>query len=466
MKSPIYFKDKRVLVMGLGLHGGGRAVAEYCVRQGAEVTVSDLRSAELLEPGLRDLRGLDIRYVLGRHDKEDFKQADIVLKNPAVPRNSPYLATAMEHGAMVESDISIFLSTLYALSLQQKASKIILIGITGTKGKSSTSSAIHHVLQQRGLSSYLGGNITVSPLLFLEDIHRNIDTGKNLYIILELSSFQIGDLRLLLESRLEYAAQIYWPDYAILTNIIPDHQDYYSSMEAYVADKAYLFSNMKDENPKLIGDAGEWQGEFMKSQGARAIKDYPPPVLPIDLPGKHQQSNLSTAIFLLKAMGLRTEQIRLGLAGFRGMKHRLQYVGTWAGGRVRIINDSAATIPEACLRGVETFEDVYLICGGADKGLELAPIVEAARQCRALYLLAGIASDKLIGILKKERLSFKGAFDDLGDLLREVHRDVHEGFEGVVLLSPGCASFGLFLNEFDRGRQFVSAVKKFPDFEF
>ncbi|MGI9256907.1 MAG: Mur ligase family protein, partial [Salinispira sp.] len=361
---------KRVTVMGLGLHGGGAAAARYFADRGAQVTITDLRDEEILRPSLEVLSSDKLRYVLGRHEERDFTHADVIVKNPAVPRNSPYIITALQHGAALETDISIFLSFLCNFSLQGRQGvrgerepadrhtpelgNVVFIAVTGSKGKSSTSTIIHHILSLEGdrSAAYLGGNITVSPLSFLEDIPQAIAIGKTVYIVLELSSFQIGDLRQVIDSRHAHH-ELYWPDYAILTTILPDHQDYYHNMENYVRDKLYLFENMPDENIRIIGDAGKWMSLFLRSGESIAAADIKDPKMTdtgknFRIMGEHLRTNINMAIHLLRIMGIGAEQINRGVENFPGIDHRLQEIGACMGGRMRIINDSAATIPEAC----------------------------------------------------------------------------------------------------------------------
>jgi len=169
------FKGLRVLIMGLGLHGGGIASARFFSQIGAIVTVTDLRDATSLESALQQLKGLPIRYVLGRHEVRDFESADIVIKNPGVRNDSPYLAYATH----IETDISIFL----------RYSESAVIAVTGSKGKSTVATAIWHVLSRNMPKALLGGNITVSPLDFLQE------TSEEVPVVLELSSWQLGDLR-------------------------------------------------------------------------------------------------------------------------------------------------------------------------------------------------------------------------------------------------------------------------------
>jgi len=171
------YSGKKVVIMGLGLNGGGLESARFFLKRGADVTVTDLRDEKTLKPSIEQLGGENVRYVLGRHEIDDFKKADIVIKNPGVRPDSPFLQAARQ----IETDISLFLAE----------SPAKLFAVTGTKGKSCTASALYHIFKyaQNNGKAYLGGNITVSPLTFLDELSENDN------VVLELSSFQLGDLK-------------------------------------------------------------------------------------------------------------------------------------------------------------------------------------------------------------------------------------------------------------------------------
>ena len=227
--GPESYAGARVTVMGLGLHGGGASAARFLAREGAEVTVTDLRGETELAASLDSIASLPIRFVLGRHEDGDFADADIVIKNPAVPRSSRYLALARR----IETDISIFLS--------RTSSPIV--AITGTKGKSSTSSAAHHILSETVGNAFLGGNITRSPLEFVDELTEEST------VVLELSSFQLGDLTLT-----GAGIEALRPRISVITSIFRDHLNYYDSMDDYVADKRLIYaaqqSNRLDGRPR------------------------------------------------------------------------------------------------------------------------------------------------------------------------------------------------------------------------
>ncbi|MFP3091084.1 UDP-N-acetylmuramoyl-L-alanine--D-glutamate ligase [Treponema sp. TIM-1] len=458
----------RVLVMGLGLHGGGMESARYLISRGAEVTVTDLRDAEVLAPSLEKLGDAGtIRYVLGRHRIEDFEQADMVIKNPGVPPDSPFLRAARR----IETDISLFLTDAPAR----------LTAVTGSKGKSSTASAIHWVLQEgrnRGLlpgKAYLGGNITRSPLTFLDSLDREDD------VVLELSSWQLGDLR-----GRTYSGNraLLKPRCAVITSIMADHLNRYGTMENYVADKRIIYQGQDrhdatiaagdgwgrsflretpgrplvyGENPLPAGMSGGWisgpegAGYALLSSGDRA-EVVPPRIL---LPGRHQKKNLLAAALALLDLGLPPELIRDALGTFPGIEHRLEFF--YERGGIRFYNDTAATIPEAAAAAVAAFEPgPVLVTGGTDKNLDFAPLVRAAVRAKALVLLAGSGSDKLGPLLSREGIPYRGPFDSVDAAVKAALEAASAG--DTVVLSPGCASFGMFKNEFDRGQQWKAAV--------
>ena len=235
--------------MGLGAHGGGISTAQYCVQSGAKVTVTDLRSESDLAESLRQLEGLPIRYVLGEHREQDFRDADLVLKNPAVPRTSPYLRLA----ARIETDISLFLG----------GHRGKIYAITGTKGKSTTASALHFIMSADDPAVRLGGNITVSPLSFAAEL-----SGTEA-IVLELSSFQLGDLLLTPAGR-----QGQLPRFAVsaITNLLHDHQDYYGSMDAYAADKTIIFRHQEAADWVILSSDDGYSRSFRPPVAERTVR--------------------------------------------------------------------------------------------------------------------------------------------------------------------------------------------------
>jgi len=461
--SPSY-AGLKALVMGLGLNGGGLAAALFLAHRGAEVTVTDLRDEATLAPTLQALGSLPIRTVLGRHEMADFEAADLVVKNPAVRPDSPYLAAARR----VETDISLFL----------RECPSTLLAVTGSKGKSSVSSALHWGLTQAGKTAYLGGNITVSPLSFLDDL-RPQD-----YVVLELSSWQLGDLKGRTKAVPgEVATALLKPRVAVLTSIMADHQDRYGGMDAYVADKRVIYQGQDGGDVTVCG-VDSWGDSFAAETRGRVLRYSQGPlpagidgvwldplgsgffrrgggdpslVLPqrLAVPGAHQRVNLLAAAAGLADLGMDPAVVAQGLSTFPGIEHRLEFFAESGG--VRFYNDTAATIPEAAAAALDAFsEPVVLVTGGTDKALDFTPLAEAAKKASSLVLLAGTGSEKLAALLDRDGIAYRGPFSDLSVAIDAAFEAARPG--SVVVLSPGCASFGMFKNEFDRGRRWKAGV--------
>jgi len=481
------FAGMKVLVMGLGLHGGGAESARYLAALGAEVTVTDLRDEKILAPSMEKLKNFPIRYILGRHEIKDFQDADIVIKNPGVRPDSPYLKA----GRRIETDISLFLAACAACAPRISA-------VTGTKGKSTASSAMYWALNESrtkaqkplGGKAKLGGNITVSPLTFLDGLEAGDD------VVLELSSFQLGDLR---------GRDLLKPRAAILTCILRDHLDRYGTMEAYVGDKRLIYQN-QDQSDVTVAGTDDWGRSFHKESRGRPITFtggeslaeglsggwIPDPqgpglarlweipggnmgtsqtpgsiveVVPEKplIPGYHQKRNLLAAALALLDLGLPADFIRESLGRFPGVEHRLEFFHESGG--IRFYNDSAATIPEAAASAINAFEQpqgrkssLVLVTGGTDKDLDFSLLARAAENTKAIILLAGTGTDKLKALLDSAAIKYQGPFDSPDTAVRAVLKTADSG--DTVLLSPGCASFGMFLNEFDRGRKWKEAVRE------
>jgi UDP-N-acetylmuramoylalanine--D-glutamate ligase len=462
----------KVLVMGLGLHGGGLESARYLAAHGAEVTVTDLRDEAALSPSIEklDAGGVKVRYVLGRHDIEDFKRADMVIKGPGVPPDSPYLKAA----GRIETDISLFLA----------ASPARLTAVTGSKGKSGTASALHWALDRArsgGLlagRAFLGGNITVSPLTFLDCLDPDDD------VVLELSSWQLGDLR--------GKEPLLKPRAAVLTAVMPDHLNRYGSMEAYVADKRVIYQG-QDSRDVTVAGSDSWGQSFLVETGGRPLVYAEDPLPPdtaggwltgpdgpalarlpggelaelvpaaVLTPGYHQKKNLLATALALLDLGLPAGHICRSMGTFPGIEHRLEFFRESRG--VRFYNDTTATIPEAAAAALAAFDrSLILVCGGTDKNLDFGPLAAAIRQARSegrlkdLVVLAGTGSDKLKALLDKDGVPFRGPWDSVDAAVRSTLDAAAAG--DTVVLSPGCASFGMFLNEFDRGYKWKEAVSR------
>ncbi len=453
----------KVTIMGLGIHGGGLASALFFARRGARVTVTDLRSREVLRDPIEQLREYSIRYVLEKHDEADFAGADLVIKNPAVAVSSPYLQAARGAGVAIETDLSVFLSV----------ARNPVIAVTGSKGKSTTASAIAFALARVFPQARLGGNITVSPLSFLEDLPSEAP------VVLELSSWQLGDLK---------GRGLLTPIVSAFTLILPDHLDKYAGMEEYVADKAAIFQEQRPAQHAIFNLDDPWQQGFPAQTRARAFF-YSARALPrgkygawlgdsdgmcrlapgsaeerilgaARIPGEHNRMNLLCAGLALRLFGISADVVYSALAEFPGVEHRLEMFREWDG--IRFFNDSAATIPHATVQALKALEGpIVLITGGTDKNIDFSPLAETAGIPRAIVLLAGTGTEKIRAVLEEQGIPYEGPFGSLREAVDvgiERAQDTRAGRDVSLLFSPGCTSFGMFLNEFDRGRKFKETV--------
>ena len=371
-------RGKHITVMGLGLNGGGEASVRFFLKHGAYVLATDMKTADKLKPTIDSIAAdttLDLSrltYVLGEHRIADFADADCVIKNPGVRyEGNPYLAAARA----VETDISVFLH--FAQSP--------VIAVTGSKGKSSTVSAIHYGLCHAGFNAFLGGNITVSPLTFLDQ------TSPATPVVLELSSWQLADLR---------GRKALKPKIAIITKIVPDHQNWYDNMESYVADKQLIYADQTADDYTII-DAGSdepgtgpsaggtWGNLFASETHGTVLRYSTAPLEPDTagawqeysrtgftgrarlpghhdiltilrgsmVPGTHMRTNVLNAALALTLLGVEAETTIRVLGVWPGIPHRLQFFHEWNMGAesVRFYNDSCATVPEAAAAASQAF---------------------------------------------------------------------------------------------------------------
>ncbi|MBA2391378.1 MAG: UDP-N-acetylmuramoyl-L-alanine--D-glutamate ligase [Ktedonobacteraceae bacterium] len=446
-------RGKRVLVMGLGLQGSGMAAARYAAQQGALVRVTDMKAPEVLAPSVQALAGLPIEFILGQHREEDFMWADMVIRNPGVSRSSPYLLLAQEHGAHIEMEIGLFF-----LACPGR-----ILGVTGTRGKTTTASLLYEILRASGAPTLLGGNVAgVETLSLLPQITAETQ------VVLELSSWQLEGL----------APHAISPEIAVMTNIYPDHLNTYNGMEDYAEAKANIFRYQSPQGKAIFNYDNDWTRRFGEeapgqtwftslarggsfARGSTEITPFPFTDTP--LAGRHNLENILLATTTARLLDIADETIAQTVRTFRGIPHRLEDVRELNG--VRFVNDSASTTPVAGRVGLEAFNaPIVLVAGGNTKHLPLeqwpARIIE---RCRDVVLLPGSGTDELLPTLHEEvRLQhvsdpIRGIFSDFTEALDKAVALTRPG--DILLLSPGFTSFGMFLNEFDRGDQFVKYVK-------
>ena len=439
MEAAAYFKGKKITLMGLGLLGRGVGDAKYLAECGADLIVTDLKTEELLAPSLQKLKEYNITYTLGEHTLEDFTDRDLVLKAPKTPLDSPYIQEAKQHG------IPVTMSTALAASLAKKEGATV-IGVTGTRGKTTTTMLIAHLLKEAGKHVVLGGNIRdVSTLARLPEI------TKDTYLVLELDSWQLQGFR---EEGLS-------PDVAVFTTFYRDHMDYYEGDEdAYLKDKAEIFVHQDKDDVLVLG-----------SQIApRVLEAYPnlknTPIVAtaqsiesweMQLLGAHNRDNAACAVAAVEALGVERNVIQEGLRSFKGVEGRLELIAEKRG--VKFYNDTTSTTPEAAYAALTALNDkehVILICGGYDKGLDMSLLLNAIPlYTKKVVLLDGSGTKRI-----QEELKEASVHSSLAAAVSEAIEGASQG--DVVLFSPAFASFGMFKNEYDRGDQFVALINNLP----
>jgi UDP-N-acetylmuramoylalanine--D-glutamate ligase len=429
-------QGKRVTVMGLGLHGGAVGTVQWLASLGAKITVTDLKSEEELAPSLEKLRDFqDVTYVFGEHRDSDFTDADLIVRNPSVPSSSEYLAKAKEAGVPVEMDSSLFF--LHCPSED-------IIGVTGSKGKTTTAKAITAVLKAGSVDVVEVGTDGVSPLGKLSDI--TADTT----VVFELSSWRLEAL----------AAHELSPHTAVVTNIYREHLNTYESFQDYIeAKKAIVRYQTEDDVAILNEDDNElrsWGENLVSTVHWYSTKDAPPNT---KLIGNLQRQNLVPAMIIGSLRGLDEGVVHSSIASIDPLPHRLELVRELDD--VRYINDSAATMPDATIAALDALgdESIVLILGGSDKKLEFDALAKkiASLNIKALIWLPGTATERMQQAVQAESSAQSVDVATMQEAVVEARKLVEEN--DVVLLSPGATSFGLFKHEFDRGDQFRSAVQ-------
>ncbi len=478
------FKNKKVTIIGLGLHGGGVGVAKFFSRLGAKVLVTDLRDKEELKESLEKLKGRPIKYVLNQHRPEDFINTDLVIKNPAVPEKSKYLEIARQHGVPIETDVGMFFELCPAP----------IIGITGSKGKSTVATLTAKFLTKKYSDVILAGNIRSSVLTKLKKIN------KDSLVVLELSSWQLAGLRSHRKS----------PRCSVITNILPDHLNRYKNIEEYIEDKKEIFRWQKAKphqkrqdifqgrdylilnyDDKIVRDfASQAKSQvfyysqdngitsnlekanlaaFVKGEKILFGQDKKEEICSLEdvrLRGKHNIDNVLAAISVAKLCQVSNKSIKKVLDKFKGLEGRLELIKIV--NQVKYINDTAATIPEATLAALTSFplkKNIILIAGGADKNLNFDQLAEIlVRKVKSLILLEGTATAKLKQAVENQialtnnQLEIIGPLDSMKEAVSEASARAIK--KDIVLLSPACASFGLFRHEFERGEAFIKAVNR------
>jgi len=456
------YKGKKILVVGFGL--SGVAVAKYMSKQGARVTVTDMKQKTDLVDAVNECADLKIEYELGRHNSKTFQTSDLIVVSPGVPLKSQFLDEAREKNIPITSEIELAVAAI----------KEPIVAVTGTNGKTTTTSLIGEMFKADGKTAYVGGNIG-KPLLDYVTEGQKADV-----IVAELSSFQ-----------LELTEKLV-PAVAVFTNLEEDHIDRHGDMMSYVHAKKRLLkscdrnsyvvlnydsphvANFKDENigkllwftkrnPMSVSGqfAEEFSGAYFDARTKKMMvkifgKEETYDLSIFRLFGEHNKENLAAAICAARAMGVGSAAIQTVINAFKGVSHRLEFIRKKDG--VFFFNDSKGTNVMSVQRSLASFSlnPIILIAGGKDKDSDFAPLVDLVKKKCKILILLGEAKEKInraIGDFSETYLV--GTFEEAVLLAYQKSRS-----GDIILLSPGCASYDMFKNYEERGDYFKKLVSQ------
>lgn len=435
MDASSYFKGKKITVMGLGLLGRGVGDAKYLASCGAELIVTDLKTAEQLVASLEELKDFpDIRYTLGEHKLEDFRDRDLVLKAAGVPLDSIYIEEAKKNGIEVRMSADLFM----------ELSGVTTVGITGTRGKSTVTHMVAAILEAAGKKVLLGGNVRgVSTLSLLPEA-----TPEHI-AVLELDSWQCQGLG---EAALS-------PHVAVFTTFYSDHLNYYKNdLDQYLADKANIFLHQDPDDTLVLGSQCATTiidafGELILGNTVIADENKLPGDWQLKIPGVHNRYDAALALAAARALEVSDVISRKALEAFKGVPGRLELAREVNG--VKIYNDTTATTPEATLAALSALdpEHTVLLMGGADKALDMQKLTVHLPGLKKVLLLAGTGTDRIKAEIPEAKI-----YTDFASAVSDAYAACAPG--DSLLFSPAFASFGMFKNEYDRGDQFNVLVKE------
>jgi UDP-N-acetylmuramoylalanine--D-glutamate ligase len=459
--------NKRVLVVGLGKSGVASAL--FLKAHGARVTVSDTKSGDELRNEIPVLLDHGITVETGGHGERTFRGQDLIVVSPGIPVDAPMLAQARSLGEPVIGEIELAAQFLPGP----------IVAITGSNGKTTTTTLAGEILAAGGLPMLVGGNIG-TPAISLAD-QANRETA----IVLEVSSFQLE------------AIQTFRPKVAVILNITPDHLDRHKTFEIYTDAKARIFENQRgddfavlnQDDPTCVALAertqaqvfwfsrqkevkqGAWvrEGTILFRDGRGEQKTSQQEIMlvsEIPLKGAHNLENVLAAVCAGALMGCAPEKIRQAVRDFKAVEHRLEFVATIRG--VDYYNDSKATNVDATIKALESFPaNIHLILGGKDKGSDYSVLNDLLRQRVKRVYTIGAAAEKIesqigssSGIQAKDGNVEIVHAETLENAIRKANAVAEPG--DIVLLAPACASFDQFKNYEQRGQVFKEVVKGLP----
>jgi len=430
------YRRKKILLVGLGILGGGMGVAKFFSELGARVVVTDKKSERELTASIEKLKNFNnISFHLGKHYLDDFLKTDIIFKGPSVPWNLPEIQAAKKRNIPIEMEMSFV-----AKNFPGK-----IIGITGSRGKSTTTYLIYHLLKKLKINVLLGGGLpNISTINYLKT------AKKDDWLVAELSSWSLSAFH---TSKLS-------PHIAVFTSFYPDHLNYYKNLDDYFYDKAAIFLYQK-KHDYLI--ANKNLDKLIEKYKVLSKIDY---YTKKDFPGKlkyllgdHNLENASAALKVVDILKLERKKAIEIIENFSGLPFRLQKVAEK--NNITFINDSASTAPVATIKAIDVFsgKGIVLILGGNSKNLPYNDLIKNLTKVEKIILLEGSFTNEILPVLKnKYKKKLFGPFYNLENAINKAYQIALNLKKSVILFSPGATSFSMFNNEFHRGEEFNKIV--------
>lgn len=444
-------KGKKVLLVGLAKTGIStiKCLAKY----GADITVNDIKTEDQLEEIIAEIKDIDgIKYILGHHP-ENISDIDMVVVSPGVPLDLPFIKKVIEENKELIGEVEL---------AYQLAKKPYFVGITGTNGKTTTTSLTGEIFEKAGKETYVVGNIG-NPVI---DAVQAANEGAS--FVTELSSFQLESIK------------DFRPSVSAVLNITEDHMNRHHTMENYIDAKARVFMNQDKENFCVLNYDDELTRALAEKCNANVVffsrleklekgvyvengdiiidineKINLMKVCELSLPGGHNLENCMAAAAMAYVSGIDIEVIREVLKTFKAVEHRLEFVKEVEG--VKYVNDSKGTNPDSTIKAVQAYENpIILIAGGYDKGSTYDELLEIAKKNVKTLVLLGQTADKIEEAARRIGFTDIHRVEDMKEAVKTCHDIAKEG--DIVLLSPACASWGMYKNFEVRGKDFKDNV--------
>lgn len=450
-KLKLKYRSKKILIVGLGLQGGGIGVAQFFAKLGAKVTVTDKKEKNKLLPSIDRLKGINIQLHFGEHKLEDFLSTDLIFKGPSVPWTIPEIIEAEKKRIPIEMEMSFVVANYPGK----------VIGITGTRGKSTTTHLIFNLLKESGFKVNLGGGL---PGISTIDCLKDAD--ENSWLVAEFSSWALSGFH---KKKIS-------PHIAVFTNFYPDHLNYYNNLKDYFYDKQAIYQYQKKEDYLIINNNlknivfSETQiikktNKIEKLAYVSSLLFFSKNDFPYSLTylkGDHNLENAAAALKVAEILKIDKKKAIEIIKNFKGLPYRLQVVGKK--NNITFINDTTSTTPIATIKAIDALKEkkIVLLLGGNSKNLPKDNLINQLIYTEKIVLLSGSFTEEIFLILKNkypDKLS--GPFNNLDQAVKEGYALTQRiRNECVLLFSPGATSFAMFNNEFHRGEEFNKIVKK------